>query len=396
MSEVVCPYCFESFKPKEVLFRCSNLTGCKTSKDATLSAFWGSDQVETPCFNGASQWWRIGAPESANCPNCNHTSYWVACPHCHNRIPKQMVRSKGYIISIIGARSSGKTNYITTLIHELMQRSESLGNIGVVASNVANRPEYNTQARYQRDFFDSVYKRGKCPPQTSINDPRSRIPLIYEISQRGKTPLYLVLYDTAGENFADPRNIAANVKFLTQSDACIFLLDTFAIPQVHDRLKNKLNLPDIELKFDTIVDNVISFFEEGSDSIKKKQYKKPMALVLSKIDAILTNEEAFRDNAIAGMTLERNSPFLDGSGVNLADIESVSESIRGALHGWGEDNFINNIENHYTKVRYFGMSALGSMPKGEIIENLRPYRVLDPLVWILNEFKYSLPKSKDE
>lgn len=394
MSKVVCPYCFESFDSSEVMFRCSNQTGCKKSDDAELHKYWGNDQMETPCFKGPKRLFG-GAPESAKCPSCGSTSYWVICPHCHNRIPKQMVKTKGYIISIIGARSSGKTNYITTLINELMQRGYCLGNIGTVASNVANKPENNTQARYERDFFNIMYRNGKCPPQTAINDPRNRIPLIYELSQKGKQPLYLVIYDTAGENFADPRNIAANVKFLKQSDACIYLLDTFAIPYVHSKLKGKLGLPEIELKFDRIIDNIIGHFEEGDPKIKEEQYKKPMALVFSKIDSILSNEELFRDTSIEGMSIERNSSFLDGSGVNLTDMESVSDGIRGALHYWGEDNFINNIENHYKKVHYFGISALGGMPdKNGNINNLRPYRVLDPLVWILHEFKYSLPIAK--
>lgn len=392
MSKVVCPYCFESFDSSDVMFRCSNLTGCKKHNDVELSKYWGKDQQLEPPYFSAKRRWLGGTQESAVCPECGNTSYWMICPRCHNRIPKQMIKAKGYIISIIGARSSGKTNYITTLINELMQRGSCLGNIGTVASNVANIPENNTQTRYERDFFNILYKNGKCPPQTSMNDPRSRVPLIYELSQKGKKPLYLVLYDTAGENFADPRNITNNVKFLKQSDACIYLLDTFAVPYVHDKLKGTLGLPDNELKYDRIVDNVIGHFEEGDPHVREEQYGKPMALVFSKIDSILSNEEIFRDTSIEGMSIERNSSFLDGNGVNLDDMDSVSDGIRGALHSWGEDNFINNIENHYKKVHYFGISALGGMPdKNGNINNLRPYRVLDPLVWILHEFKYSLP-----
>lgn len=395
MSKVVCPYCFESFDSSEVMFRCSNQTGCTKTDDAQLHKYWGGDQLETPCFKGPKKLFG-GAPDSAKCPSCGNTSYWVICPHCHNRIPKQMVKTKGYIISIIGARSSGKTNYITTLINELMQRGYCLGNVGTVASNVANKPENNTQARYERDFFNVMYKNGKCPPQTAINDPKNRIPLIYELSQKGKKPLYLVIYDTAGENFADPRNIVANVKFLQHSDACIYVLDTFSIPYVHEKIKGKYGLPDIELRFDAILSNVNTYFTEGDARIRDEQFKKPLALVLSKIDAILTNEELFRDTSIEGMSIERNSSFLDGCGVNLSDMESISDSIKAALrYYWGESNFVDNIENRYKNYHYFGISALGGMPdKNNNINNLRPYRVLDPLVWILHEFKYSLPIAK--
>ena len=117
-----------------------------------------------------------------------------------------------------------------------------------------------------------------------------------------------------------------------------------------------------------------------------------MALVFSKIDAILHNEQLFRNTSIPGMSMERNSSFLDGSGVNLADIDSISDGLRAGLNSWGEQNFINSMENHYHNVKYFGISALGGVPdKTGNINNLRPYRVLDPLVWILHQFKYSLP-----
>ena len=394
MSKIVCPYCFNTFERNEVMFRCSNENSCAKSNDPELSKFWGSTQNVCPCFKPdfsiMSLFGRM--PEYGTCPQCKQKSYLVICPHCHNRIPKHMVKEKGYIISIIGARSSGKTIYITTLINELFRSGHCLGNIGITASAVANIPENNTQLRYERDFFNIVYKKGVCPAQTSVNDPKSKVPLIYELGQQGKQPIYLVFYDTAGENFTDVRNIAANVKFLNQSDAVIFLLDTFSIPYVHDKLRSSMHLPDIETRYDRIISNLITHFEEGEKSIRDTHYHRPMALVFSKIDAILHNEQLFRNTSIPGMSMERNSSFLDGSGVNLADIDSISDGLRAGLNSWGEQNFINSMENHYHNVKYFGISALGGVPdKTGNINNLRPYRVLDPLVWILHQFKYSLP-----
>ena len=182
------------------------------------------------------------------------------------------------------------------------------------------------------------------------------------------------------------------MKFLNQSDAVIFLLDTFSVPYVHDKLQSCMHLPEIEIRYDRIISNLITHFEEGEKSVRDTHYSRPMALVFSKIDAILLNEQLFRNTSIPGMSMERNSSFLDGSGVNLADIDSISDGLRSGLNSWGEQNFINSMENHYRNVKYFGISALGGVPdKTGSINNLRPYRVLDPLVWILHQFKYSLP-----
>lgn len=394
MSKIVCPYCFDTFERNEVMFRCSNESGCKKGDDPELRKFWKDTINECPSFKPK---FSIGSlfgtmPDSAKCPQCGEKSYLVICPHCHNRIPKQMVKEKGYIISIIGAISSGKTIYITTLINELFHYGHCLGNIGTTASAVAHKPENSTQKRYERDFFNIIYRKGKCPTQTDIDEPKNKNPLIYELRQPGNSPINLVFYDTAGENFNDIKNIASNVKFLNHSDAVIFLLDTFSIPYVHDKFKSQMGLDDIKLKYDKIINNLITHFDEGDKNTKASHYKKPMALVFSKIDAILKNEDLFQNTSIPGMSIERNSSFLDGSGVNLSDIDSVSDGIRSALASWNEHNFINSMENHYKNVKYFGISALGGMPDHTgSINNLRPYRVLDPLVWILHQFKYSLP-----
>ena len=95
------------------------------------------------------------------------------------------------------------------------------------------------------------------------------------------------------------------------------------------------------------------------------------------------------------MTWENNSSFLDGSGVNLSEMDSISQGIKSALcECWGESNFVVSMENFYKNHKFFGVSGLGEAPdpaSGNKITNLRPYRILDPLVWILSEFNYSLP-----
>lgn len=395
MSKIVCPYCFNRFEQSDVEFRCNNVGRCKKVEDKKLTEFWGSTQVTgvhikpSKGFLGSM----LGkAPESAKCPECGEKSFLTICPECHNRIPKEMVRKKGFIISIIGARSSGKTNYITTLINELMRHGCNLGDMGITAVNVTDDPKFNTQQRYERDFFDILYRRKTCPPQTDINAQESKIPLIYELSNPKKQSIYLVFYDTAGENFANIKNIAGNVKFLNESDAVIFLLDSFEIPYVHDKLGLRGN---VGLRYNVIVDNVLSHFREGDPKVRDSHFSKPMALVFSKIDAILDNEEKFEDTSIAGMSISNNSNFIYGDPVSLTDFDSISASIQGALAAWDENNFIRNISNNYKNAKFFGISALGGAPDASNnVASIKPYRVLDPLVWILHEFGYSLPIKK--
>lgn len=84
-----------------------------------------------------------------------------------------------------------------------------------------------------------------------------------------------MIYDTAGENFDNPQNIAANVKFLRESDGIIFLLDTFSIPHVHGRLEQPLKLPRVELNYDFILNKVIGFFNEGDPAWQRSTSASP-------------------------------------------------------------------------------------------------------------------------
>ena len=205
--------------------------------------------------------------------------------------------------------------------------------------------------------------------------------------------MYLVFYDTAGENFGNLRNIAGNVEFLNRSDAVIWLLDTFAVPYIHDKLGIK---EPIELRFDTIMANIMAHFTDNvSEEVSRNHFDKPMALVFSKIDAILGNAELFDDTSVAALRMEVNSSFMETGRVSLSEFDSISDSLAEALKAWQEPNFVKNILNKYRNYKYFGVSALGGQPdRSNRVEKVRPYRVLDPLVWILSEFKYKLPIDK--
>ncbi len=397
MAKVVCPYCFEEFERKNVMFRCPN-SQCKVDSDELLEQFWGVGMPATPAFSvqgGFLSFLSDKMPESGTCPECSRKSFNTICPQCHNPIPRSMVEKKGFIISIIGARSSGKTNYITVLIDQLQRRLHHLGKIGFRATAVGNSTDDYTTNRYMNDFYNVLYRSGQCPPQTQIGDRKSKVPLIYELTQQNEQPINLVFYDTAGENFNDIANIENNVKFLEHSDAIIYLLDTFAIPAVHEKLGIR---DEIEMKFDTILSNVIDYFREHHPDKAKAFFSKPMALVFSKIDAILQNEDIFPSVSIP--EFNHDSSFLDGTGFDIGEVNRISDALRTALESasaWNEPNFVNTITTAFNKMKepkFLGISALGKSPSlDNQIRDIRPYRVLDPLAWILYELKYKMKLS---
>jgi hypothetical protein len=393
---IVCPYCFEEFNRSEVMYRCSNNYGCVDKDDLAMGKFWGETCKAKPVIIPKKSLFG-GMPKSGKC-KCGAESTKTICPHCHNELPREMVEKGGIIISIIGARNSGKTNYITTLINELTHKGHLL-NIGIYATVVGRKPDERTAERYIEDFFNKLYKNKECHSQTDPKNPRNKIPLIYKLfSTNTYDQAYLVFYDTAGENFTKPEAIADKAKFLRNSDGIILLLDTFDIPDVYERLQSKVPIEEREGRYDLIMSNIIEHFDNQLNN--RDFYKKPLALTFSKIDAILKNDDLFTDARLPNINITTNSSFLDGSGYSPDDVESMNTGIQGGLISWGERQFIDNINApvHFNgKAKFFGISALGNMPSVDnYIEKPEPYRVTDPLIWILYKLNFPLPVKKSK
>jgi hypothetical protein len=136
---------------------------------------------------------------------------------------------------------------------------------------------------------------------------------------------------------------------------------------------------------------VTGYFDQQLN--KKQFYKKPLALTFNKIDSIVNNEELFGDARLPNISMSANSQFLDGGGYSLDEVDSINQGIQDGLCNWGERQFVKNINApiHFNnKATFFGISALGDHPVNNTIKNLKPYRVLDPLIWILYKLNFPL------
>ena len=74
---------------------------------------------------------------------------------------------------------------------------------------------------------------------------------------------------------------------------------------------------------------------------------------------------------------------------------SVHEEVRQLLKEWDGVPIDQSLENTFARYRYFGVSALGrsATPEARVAATgIQPYRVADPLLWLLSEFG-SVPKA---
>lgn len=406
MKDVVCPYCFKTFSQKEVMFRCKSASCPGIDEDPVLKAHWEQYQIQVskkaPAITPPRKWFSV--PEKAVCPECGVETYWMICPHCHNRLDSDFVLKPGKIISIVGSRSCGKTIYITALIEQLKRYGSKMGELGIQDSTVADDKNAITGARFKRDFWTPLFGEGSCPPGTKDDDPYREVPLIYTINQTGQSPLHLVLYDTSGENFQEGKeeNIQNNMRFLQNSDAIIFLFDITSIPSIHDGLKERgvpLDIAEYDLQ------QVVNSLSQQSD-IKKRLQKIPKAVVFTKIDLYLDHLTE-KLGHIPELNKGQNSPFIDDLGIDFDIIDGASLALQNALLNgvWGPEgsqlllNFPRNVKSNADVdplVHFFGVSSLGKSPRdNQVLDSqgrpsVEPFRVLDPLVWILHKFGYKL------
>jgi hypothetical protein len=71
---------------------------------------------------------------------------------------------------------------------------------------------------------------------------------------------------------------------------------------------------------------------------------------------------------------------------DVTDAEIVSENIKAHLAKWEGGNMDRVLENHFLTYSYFGISALGASPDvdGSLSLGAAPFRVVDPVLWILH------------
>src|SRR5262245_5642657 len=114
--DILCLFCFRSFAPRGLCFRCMMPT-CKGREpdqiyaEARGSAVTVMGRILTPKPRSLL----FGPLQEAICDTCQTTSYTHLCPHCHFELPYDIGQTDQRTIAIIGARATGKTHYLASL-----------------------------------------------------------------------------------------------------------------------------------------------------------------------------------------------------------------------------------------------------------------------------------------
>lgn len=377
---LACPYCYHAFVEKEILFRCSGRapfghTACAPELDELLRDQMGERGLQPPVFRADAR------RDEATCPRCGSMTRIQVCPGCHSRLPAMFRAVQGRLIALVGSSQAGKTAFMTVLIHELRHR------VGELLESSTTGADDSTQERYTSAYEWRLYKNSELSFHHPVAAGQYISPLVFRFAMNRRTrfrpnsrEVLLSFADSAGEDLVSPNKVELMARYLAAADAVFVLLDPLRLPDVRQRVSRHIPLPKPERPNDEVVasfNRITSLLLAGTG---QQRVDKPVALILSKVDAL-------------GHLMEPDSPLRRPNPpqpyFDEADNLAVQEQVRTLLAGWGAAGLDETVRKHYSRCRYFGISALGATPtEDNRVRDAgpRPYRATEPFMWVLNQF----------
>lgn len=392
-ARLYCPYCYQDFTEQQIEFRCSGTVGrggqrCAPEVDPVLRAHMGFTGALPPVFTAD------GRQASAPCPRCGAGSPAKVCPVCHSQLPVHFGKMPSRMIALVGAKQSGKTVYMTVLLHELMH------DLGRQLDAAISGADDRTMHRFGSEYEGPLYRDSLLLPPTTTAGLHNRVPMVFRFTtggsgwlRRGSRPgraeggalphhTLLSFFDAAGEELQTQRSVEQNVRYLAAADAVILLLDPHTMPGVPG------GIPGADAGTGTpaddagdhpanVLSNITNLMLATGRRGKPDWIRKPLAVVFSKMDPLLTG-------------LSPTSPLLQPpprtAYLDERDSAAVHEEMRRLLDQWQGPRLDQLAKRHYTTYRYFGVSALGENPTADnrvAARGIRPLRVADPFMWTL-------------
>lgn len=365
MKRFTCPYCYGKHDIQTSGLKCSyNIPG-------------KPDKCYTTVSKDPAGW--IYDKDKPKCMKCTAARKSVYCSVVNKEIPSDFLNEESLSIALLGAKASGKSNYIGVLINEIKRKMTASFNCTLSLTSSEESRQY-----YNDHYYEPLYKHGSVVDATSQDDvPPLIFPLRFLDKKNHITQVAaLSFYDTAGENLDSTGDMLVNNRYVPNADGIILLLDPLQISSIREKLQGKITLP----AQNTDVVEVLSRIVQNIRDVKNVRgtIKIPLALAFTKIDA-LEQFDILREDSC----LRSESEHLARGMFVETDFENVNIEMQDVLENWLDAELVQQMKN-FEKYAFFGVTALGGVPNGTKLSGskINPRRVLDPLLWLLAENHY--------
>ena len=391
---ITCPHCWKTFSAENV---------CYISSHPELIGDDIAGEFEQKRFL-PTVYHSNGLPLDEKGMPCTD----MACPHCHLRIPGSIIDLSSAYFSIAGAPSSGKSYFLTSMVHDLRktlpQHSYSFYDVDPVINRVINGYEDTifmaadssqvvslpkTQ-QIGNDFSNQVVKNG-----VSFELPK---PFIFRfqssnfVSKKNRVDQNLVFYDNAGEHFQPGADSVANPAtiHLAHSNGIIFLFD----PLNDANMRKECDRDDPQTMLNTKITDQTTLFAEMVNRIRRHGNMSseetsdiPLVIAIGKYDAwknlLPKNIEKL------SVCCENEKDF--SLGIDMNTVLDVSFALREMMMQ-AAPGLVSQAETFFKKVYFVPVSSFGCLASqsesgniGIIPAQLNPIWVSVPLTLLLAE-----------
>jgi hypothetical protein len=393
MARRSCPYCYVKIDTRKPWFRCTGRPApgrqpCQPQWDDHRAQAIGIKEMVLPSFPGPGGGLRVAA--AARCPHCTGESGLKVCPNCHSRLPAGFGENDSPLIAVVGARHTGKSVYLKVLSYQLRH---GLGRQFDADVRLIGDGQFQAETGGGQDFLDpagDLFPDGGLYQRTNAALEGRREPIVFGWRQRrvtGYQTTYLSFFDTAGEDLGAQDSVD-NLRYLGAADALILLLDPFMIPQARDRIRLPASAVDAEAGTIDVVNRVTENLRISHRLGGRRNIPIPVAVAFAKIDAFFD---------VLGPDHPLVSRPTPGAYYDEQGGRGTHEHVRALLHDWGAAEIDLHFVHNYQKFRYFAVSSLGAEPDYDAntvdVRGVRPFRVEEPLLWLLSEYNV-VPRSR--
>ncbi len=288
----------------------------------------------------------------------------------------QITSNRKIHIQTMGGPCAGKTSYIQMSLKEFTQICVQKRGYAVSIYK-EDRPHDGISRDVQEDW--RCLSLGREPLKTVEFLPSPYIVNVRSPKTHISTQMYM--YDAPGERFLY-RDLPME-DFYVFTNAIMFVIDPFSITGYALEHRKEIELirnqvrPDNEgimiNVFDWIMEMLKAFFNIAED----ESCSLPIAIILTKVDAL---DLEYKTGKPAAQRLMAKNPLLH------SEEDAINLLVRSFLCSYGLEDLVDAIESKFTNLKYFSCSALGRLPKPGDNSSFTPFRVIEPLLWLLSHF----------
>lgn len=388
--DIVCLYCFRNFTHEKVMFRALEAIeteGYYAQYDHVLdeyrAKFHMSPAGELPVvldpiyFAEESKGYFRGILSSLTDDFDNTTTKRI-CPYCHNDIPQSAGFAPSRIISVVGATQSGKSIFLTALIHTL--RTITPRNFPIFCTPINNE----MGRRFKFEYEDPLVNDGLLLAPTQKEKQQEPLIFTFSFADGTKPEINIAFFDVAGEGIMDTAYMDIYAAHIRNSSGIMFLVDPLQLKSVGHKICLRNNIEFSAVTSDEpvevlsgLVENYIYKQGGGISDI-------PTAVVLTKTDLLEALQHTGEyipaySNMFTNFT---HRDFFD-----ITEFECIDEEI-SEFFAAVDPNFRNALLRRFARLGFFAVSALGSKPDGMRVASFAPMRVDEPFLWILFQLGY--------